>query len=68
MDEILNPFKHRLEAQNSKLVSLPECFGEWTKQIEPNEVMFNIELWGLGVGDSHRLGGLNIWSIYCLKV
>ena len=27
--------------------------------------MFNIDLWGSGVGDSHRLRGLNIWSIYC---
>ena len=73
MDEILNPFKHRLEAQNSKLVSLPECFGEWTKQIKPwqhkfNEVVFNIDLWGSGIGDSHRLRGLNIWSIYCSRL
>ena len=48
--------------ENSKLVSLPECFGKWTKQIKPwqhkfNEVMFNIDLWGSGVGDSHLLRG-----------
>ena len=29
-----------------------------------NEVVFNIDLWGSGVGDSHQLRGLNIWSIY----
>ena len=42
----------------SKLVSLPECFGKWTKQIKPwrhkfIEAVFNIDLWGSGVGDSH---------------
>ena len=27
--------------------------------------MFNIDLWGSGVGDSYWYMGLNIWSIYC---
>ena len=36
---------------------LQECFGEWTKQIKPwkhkfNQVMFNIDLWGSGVGET----------------
>ena len=35
-----------------------ECFCEWTKQINPwkhklNQVMFNIDGWGSGVGDSY---------------
>ena len=59
--------------QSSMLEVLQECFGEWTKQIKPwkhkfNQVMFNIDLWGSGVGDSYWYMGLNIWSIYCLKV
>ena len=48
-----------LETQiQSSYEVLQECFGEWTKQINPwkhkfNQVMFNIDLWGSGVGDSY---------------
>ena len=72
MDEIFKPFQPRgpLLPQSSMLEVLQECFGEWTKQIKPwkhkfNQVMFNIDLWGSGVGDSYWYMGLNIWSIYC---
>ena len=74
MDEIFKPFQPRgpLLPQSSMLEVLQECFGEWTKQIKPwkhkfNQVMFNIDLWGSGVGDSYWYMGLNIWSIYCSK-
>ena len=75
MDEIFKPFQPRgpLLPQSSMLEVLQACFGERTKQIKPwkhkfNQVMFNIDLGGSGVGDSYRYMGLNIWSIYCLKV
>ena len=54
MDEIFKPFQPRgpLLPQSSILELLQECFGEWTKQIKPwkhkfNQVMFNIDLWGV---------------------
>ena len=37
-------------------------------QVQFNQVMFNIDLWRSGVGDSYWYMGLNIWSIYCLKL
>ena len=58
--ETFKPFQPHgpLLPQSSMLEVLQECFGEWTKQIKPwkhkfNLVMFNIDLWGSGVGDSY---------------
>ena len=53
----LDPF-HAKTIQTSMLASLPECFGEWTTQIKPwqhkfNQVVFKIDLWGSGVGDTY---------------